>query len=92
MSRLQKWSKYANEVNADNWYDILTCSDVAWGHSDLNLDPCGYRSLMVLQLAEKFYKKPGLYDRLIASRPKENVKAKAVELVKLLKNGKMDYG
>ena len=42
---------------------------------------------MVLQLAEKFYNQPGLYDRRIANRPKENVKAKAVELVKLLKSG-----
>lgn len=85
-------SLYADEVNADNWYDILTRKDVVWGHSDPNLDPAGYRSLMVLQLAERFYKKPGLYDRLIANRPKENVKAKAVELVELLKSGKMDYG
>jgi molybdate/tungstate transport system substrate-binding protein len=85
-------SRYAKEVNADNWHDILVRKDVVWGHSDPNLDPCGYRSLMVLQLAEKFYKKPGLYDRLIANRPEENVKAKAVELVELLKSGKMDYG
>jgi molybdate/tungstate transport system substrate-binding protein len=85
-------SRYANEINADNWYDILARNDVAWGHSDPDLDPCGYRSLMVLQLAEKFYKKSGLYDRLLTNRPKENVKAKAVELVKLLKSGKMDYG
>jgi len=85
-------SRHADEINPDNWYDILTRNDVAWGHSDPNLDPCGYRSLMVLQLAEKFYRAPGLYDRLIANRPKENVKAKAVELVKLLKSGKLDYG
>jgi molybdate/tungstate transport system substrate-binding protein len=85
-------SRYADEVSADNWFDILTRKDVVWGHSDPNLDPAGYRSLMVLQLAEKFYKKPGLYDRLIANRPKENIKAKAVQLVELLKNGKMDYG
>jgi molybdate/tungstate transport system substrate-binding protein len=44
---------------------------VVWGHSDPNLDPCGYRSLMVLQLAEKYYNQPGLYDRLIANRPEE---------------------
>ena len=85
-------SRYAKEINADNWCDILARNDVAWGHSDPNLDPCGYRSLMVLQLAEKFYNKPGLYDQLIANRPKENIKAKAVELVKLLKSGKLDYG
>jgi len=29
----------------------------------------GYRSLMVLQLAEKYYNQPGLYARLIANRP-----------------------
>jgi molybdate/tungstate transport system substrate-binding protein len=47
---------------------------------------------MVLQLAEKYYNQPGLYDRLIANRPKENIQAKAIELVELLRNGKMDYG
>ena len=46
---------------------------------------------MVLQLAEKYYKKPGLYDQLIANRPKENVRPKSVELVSLLKTGNMDY-
>jgi molybdate/tungstate transport system substrate-binding protein len=56
-----------------------------------DLDPCGYRSLMVLQLAEKYYNAPGLYDRLIANRPQENVRPKAKELVSLLKTGKMDY-
>jgi len=84
-------SRFANEVNADNWYDILGRKGVVWGHSDPNLDPCGYRSLMVLQLAEKHYKKPGLYESLIANRPKENIRPKSVELVSLLKTGHMDY-
>lgn len=84
-------SRYAAEVNADNWYDILVRKDVIWGHSDQNLDPAGYRSLMVIQLAEKFYKKPGLYDRLIANRPDKNIRPKSVELVSLLKTGNMDY-
>jgi molybdate/tungstate transport system substrate-binding protein len=84
-------SRYAGSVGADNWYEILQKNDVAWGHSDPNLDPCGYRSLMVLQLAEKYYNQPGLYDRLIASRPEENVRARAVELVDMLKTGQLDY-
>lgn len=84
-------SKFASEVNADNWYDILERKGVIWGHSDPNLDPCGYRSLMVLQLAEKHYAKAGLYDRLIANRPKKNIRPKSVELVSLLKTGNMDY-
>jgi molybdate/tungstate transport system substrate-binding protein len=84
-------SRFANEINADNWTDILGRKGVVWGHSDPNLDPCGYRSLMVLQLAEKFTNQPGLYDRLIANRPKANVRTKSVELVSLLKTGNMDY-
>lgn len=46
---------------------------------------------MVLQLAEKHYKATGLYDQLIANRPKKNVRPKSVELVSLLKTGNMDY-
>ncbi len=84
-------SKFATEVNADNWYAILGRPGVAWGHSDPNLDPCGYRSLMVLQLAEKHYQKPGLYEKLIANRSQANVRPKSVELVNLLKTGHMDY-
>jgi len=84
-------SRYASRVNDRNWYEILEHKDVVWGHSDPNLDPCGYRSLMVLQLAEKYYDAPGLYDRLIANRPQKNVRPKSVELVSLLKTGHMDY-
>ena len=84
-------SKFSNEINADNWKEILQKKDVVWGHSDPNLDPCGYRSLMVLQLAEKFYNDPGLYDKLIANRPEKNVRPKSVELISLLQSGNMDY-
>jgi molybdate/tungstate transport system substrate-binding protein len=84
-------SRFADEITKDNWFDILAREKVVWGHSDPNLDPCGYRSLMVLQLAEIFYNQKGLYDRLIANRPEANVRPKSVELVSLLKTGHMDY-
>jgi len=84
-------SKYADQINGDNWYEILQKQDVAWGHSDPNLDPCGYRSLMVLQLAEKFYGKPGLNQALLDNRPEKNVRPKSVELISLLQAGHMDY-
>jgi molybdate/tungstate transport system substrate-binding protein len=84
-------SKFAAQINADNWTDILGRKGVSWGHSDPNLDPCGYRSLMVLQLAEIHTQQPGLYERLLANRPEANVRPKSVELVSLLKTGNMDY-
>ncbi|MBI5572101.1 MAG: tungstate ABC transporter substrate-binding protein WtpA [Desulfomonile tiedjei] len=84
-------SKFANTINADNWYEILERKGVSWGHTDPNLDPCGYRALMVLQLAEIYYKKPDLAKKLLANRPVENVLPKAKELVSLLQAGKLDF-
>ena len=84
-------SKFADTISADNWYEMLTRDGVIWGHSDPNVDPCGYRSLMVLQLAELYYDAPGLYQVCIDNRPIENVRPKSVELVSLLQTGNMDY-
>mgnify|MGYP003876466835 CR=1 FL=1 len=84
-------SRLANKITQDNWYEILSTPGVIWGHSDPNLDPCGYRSLLVLQLAEIYYSKPGLYQKCIDNRPKENIRPKATDLVSLLQTGNMDY-
>jgi molybdate/tungstate transport system substrate-binding protein len=37
------------------WYDVLRNEDVSYGHSDPDQDPCGYRTLLVVQLAQKYY-------------------------------------
>ncbi len=84
-------SKYASEINDTNWAEILQRPDVVWGHSDPNLDPCGYRSLMAIQLAEKFSGQAGLYDKVLANRPEKNVRPKSVELISMMESGNMDY-
>jgi molybdate/tungstate transport system substrate-binding protein len=84
-------SLYADEVNADNWYEILTRDGVIYGHSDPDADPCGYRTLLVWQLAEAHYGVPGLNGRLKEHCPPENVRPKSVELIALLESGDMDY-
>jgi len=49
-------SRFADIINEKNWMEILQKPGVVWGHSSPDLDPCGYRTLMVLQLAEKYYR------------------------------------
>jgi len=83
-------SQYAGEITTDNWYEILLRDGVEYGHADL-LDPCGYRTLLVWQLAEEYYDEPGLYDELMASCPEKNIRPKSVELVALLESGDLDY-
>ena len=59
-------SKYASEINSANWYQILRRPDVKFGFSNPNDDPCGYRSQMVIQLAELYYNDSTIYDDLVA--------------------------
>lgn len=84
-------SQYADEVSADNWYEIIGRDGVICGRSDPNTDPSGYRTLMVWQLAEAHYGIPGLYRTLEEHCPKAYVRPKEVELIALLQSGDVDY-
>ena len=83
-------SQYGDEVNGDNWYEILQRQGVTYGRSDPDQDPCGYRTLMVWQLAESHYNVPGLYDRLYGAEG-DMMRPKSVDLIALLESGDMDY-
>jgi molybdate/tungstate transport system substrate-binding protein len=84
-------SQYADEIDAGNWFDVLTRDGVIYGHSDPDADPCGYRTLLVWQLAEAYYGIEGLDDLLQVHCPPENVRPKEVDLIALLQSGDMDY-
>jgi molybdate/tungstate transport system substrate-binding protein len=48
-------SKYSTEINPENWYEILSRDDVIIGLPDPRFDAAGYRTLMLLKLAEDHY-------------------------------------
>jgi molybdate/tungstate transport system substrate-binding protein len=83
-------SKFSNEINADNWMEILQRKDVIYSRSDPDSDPCGYRTLFTFLLAEKYYKKPGLAEKM-SSKDKEYIRPKEVDLVALLESNVIDY-
>jgi molybdate/tungstate transport system substrate-binding protein len=84
-------SKYAGEITPANWYRILLRPGVNYGRSDENVDPCGYRTLMCWQLAAKYYRDPGLYEKLNRGCPPRNIRPKSVELLAMLESGALDY-
>jgi molybdate/tungstate transport system substrate-binding protein len=94
-------SKFANEINSENWTDIFLRDGVTVAHSNPNLDPCGYRSMLVTQLAEIHYKKPGLYDKIFGygdhyeageeNTAKVIVRPKETDLLGLLESNQYDY-
>ncbi len=86
-------SKYASEINSDNWYKILERPDVVCGRSNPNDDPCGYRALLALKLASIFYKDKNLYDSIVNNKKSESVlmRPMEVDLISLLQAGQIDY-
>ncbi|MBA2861652.1 tungstate ABC transporter substrate-binding protein WtpA [Methanococcus maripaludis] len=58
-------SQYYDEITSDNWYEIFQRDGVKYGFSSPNDDPCGYRTQMVVQLAETAYGDSTIYDNLM---------------------------
>jgi len=96
-----KKSKYADEINSKNWPDIMLRKGVKVGHSNPNVDPCGYRTMLVTKLAGIYYKKPHFFKKLFGygesyrddeeNRNKIIVRPKETDLLGLLEAGAYDY-
>ena len=84
-------SRGAAEITAANWWQVLQRPGVRTGRSDPALDPNGYRTVMVTQLAERHYRQPGLARRLLAAMPPRFMRPKEADLVALVQAGELDY-
>ena len=61
-------SPLAGELTSKTWYRRLTQPDVRFGLADPRFDAAGYRALMVLQLAERQYDDPYLFEDVLMGR------------------------
>ncbi|MDP2038338.1 MAG: substrate-binding domain-containing protein, partial [Ignavibacteria bacterium] len=82
-------SRRAKEINQKNWYEILLDENVNIGRADPNADPCGYRTVLSLKLADLYYKKG--FSKKILSKDNEYIRPKEVDLLALLEAGEVDY-
>jgi molybdate/tungstate transport system substrate-binding protein len=83
-------SRRAGEISGENWYHILLDKSVAYGRSDPNTDPCGYRTVLSSRLAEIHYTEPGLARRLL-EKDQRHIRPKETDLLALLEVGEIDY-
>lgn len=84
-------SRATDEINADNWHEVLLRDDVTFGRADPNRDPCGYRTVMVFQLAERHCRATGLAERLGSKHGGRFIRPKETDLLALLETGEIDY-
>ena len=83
-------SRYADQINRSNWFEVLGKSDVAFARSDPNADPCGYRAVMTIKLAEKYYKNQSITKTLL-EKDLKYIRPKEVDLLALLESNSIDY-
>lgn len=86
-----KQSKYANRVNARNWYKLLAKPGVAIGRSNPNTDPSGYQTVQMLNLANRYYHDPNIEKRVLANSPSRNMRDTETDLISALQIGQIDY-
>jgi len=84
-------SAQADTITRDNWPDVLLAEEVKFGRADPNRDPCGYRTVMVFQLAEQHYQIPDLGRRLEEKDGQKYIRPKETDLLGLLEAGEIDY-
>jgi molybdate/tungstate transport system substrate-binding protein len=78
-------------LDSTNWYRVLSQPGVEVGRSDPNLDPAGYRTLMLLRLADYHYHDPSIESAVLARSPPRNVRPKSADLTALIEIGALDY-
>jgi len=83
-------AKYGSVITADNWIDILSDEDVIYARSDPDSDPCGYRTVLTFMLAEKYYNKKGLTEKMV-SKDRAYIRPKEVDLIALIESNSIDY-
>ena len=84
-------SRFASEIDSTNWWQVLQRPGLEIGRSNPDLDPSGYRTMMVFQLAERMYATPGLAATMERAAHPRNMRPKEIELVALLESGDLDY-
>ncbi|MFH1612567.1 MAG: extracellular solute-binding protein [bacterium] len=84
----QKKSKFSNKINAQNWYQILLDPNVKFGRGNENMDPCGYRTLILWQLSNIYYKKN---ISVLLNNKCTFIRPTSEELLALLEKEDIDY-
>lgn len=90
-------SKFAGEFakvkdGKEPFYQPLMAKGFRLGRTDPKLDPKGFRTLMMFDLAEKLYKKPGLGKKILGDAESSTQTFPEEQLVARLESGQIDAG
>jgi molybdate/tungstate transport system substrate-binding protein len=79
-------------TNDPRLYEILQENGFRLGRGDPELEPKGYRTLFLFDLAEKHYQRPGLAQKILGNPEKQKLVFPEEQLVARLESGQLDAG
>lgn len=82
-------SRESDKINANNWTEILFENYIIYGRSNPHADPCGYRTVLLLQLEAIRSGTPQIVDLL--KKDKAYMRPKETDLLGLLEAHAIDY-
>src|ERR1700680_2127007 len=90
-------SKFAADFQAvaggsKSWYQVLEQPGIRIGRIDPALDPKGVRTIIMTELAEKYYNQPGLSTKILGAANNTSQIFPEEELVARLTSGQLDAG
>jgi molybdate/tungstate transport system substrate-binding protein len=90
-------SKFAADFQAvasgsKTWYQVLEEPGIRIGRTDPALDPKGVRTIIMTELAEKYYNQPGLSTKILGAPTSTSQIFPEEELVTRLTSGQLDAG
>lgn len=83
-------SALGDKMSVKSWPDLLLNNKIRYSRADPDSDPCGYRTLMVMQLAGLYYGRNELAEKL-AAKDQKYIRPKEVDLLALLELHETDY-
>lgn len=83
-------SRRSGEINSRNWFNILSDPEVRYGRSDPDSDPCGYRTVLAMQL-ESMLSPDSLDWQRLLNKDVRFIRGKETDLIALLESKTIDY-
>lgn len=85
-------SKFAADFKTKPWYQVLGEAGIRIGRTDPKLDPKGKLTLALMEAAAKYYKDPGLSQRVLGAPENPDQVLPEETLVGRLQSGQLDVG
>jgi molybdate/tungstate transport system substrate-binding protein len=85
-------SKFATELKANPWYEVLREPGIRIGRTDAKLDPKGALTLQLLAKAEDVYHQPGLAQAVLGGADNPAQVQPEESLVGRMQSGQLDVG